>query len=79
MLSSIKVDNNLKSKDWGRYSVLKCINESLNNKYLVKVIDILGRENSKQGLQIELYDDGSVKKKSSITTAKPDSFKFGVI
>ena len=36
MLSSIKVDNNIKPKDWGNYSMTVCINEALNNFQMTK-------------------------------------------
>ena len=34
-----------------------------SNKYLIKKIDILGRETISQGFQLHIYDDGSVEKK----------------
>nr|WP_272906011.1 ATP-binding protein [Candidatus Bandiella numerosa] len=36
MLSSIKVDNNVKPKDWGTYSLNACITEALNNFQITK-------------------------------------------
>jgi hypothetical protein len=36
MLSSIKVDNNVKPKDWGTYSLDMCIIEALNNFQMTK-------------------------------------------
>ena len=36
MLSSIKVDNNIKPKDWGNYSMTAWINEALNNFQMTK-------------------------------------------
>ena len=36
MLSSIKVDNNAKPKDWGSYSMIACINEALNTFQMTK-------------------------------------------
>tara|TARA_Y100001968_G_scaffold258911_1_gene245998 strand:+ start:396 stop:758 length:363 start_codon:yes stop_codon:yes gene_type:complete len=33
------------------------------NKVLVKTIDLLGREVTKKGFQLEIFDDGSVNKK----------------
>ena len=32
-------------------------------KYLIKTIDILGREATNKGFQLHIYDDGSVEKK----------------
>ena len=41
------------------------LEEVYNNpsKSLIKVVDILGRETSNKGFNIEIYDDGSVEKK----------------
>ena len=35
----------------------------LQEKKLLKIVDILGRETTNKGLQLEIYDNGSVKKK----------------
>ena len=39
------------------------IQENHTTKHLLKIIDILGRETTNNGFNIELYDDGSVEKK----------------
>ena len=39
------------------------IEEHSTNKELIKIVDILGRETINKGFYIEIYDDGSVKKK----------------
>ncbi len=39
------------------------IPEIENNKSLIKTIDILGRETTKKGFQLEIYNNGSVEKK----------------
>ena len=36
---------------------------TINNKFIVKTIDILGRETNSKGFNIEIYNDGSVEKK----------------
>ena len=38
----------------------------LQEKKLIKIIDILGREATNKGLQLEIYNDGSVEKKYMI-------------
>ena len=38
------------------------IDEFLNQKNIVKIIDILGRDTNHNGFNIHLYDDGSVEK-----------------
>ena len=35
----------------------------LQEKKLLKIVDILGRETTNKGIQLEIYDDGSVEKK----------------
>ena len=55
--------------DGGPFSFSDCqisvsMEEVYVNKYLLKTIDILGRErNNNEGLQLHIYDDGSVEKK----------------
>ena len=39
------------------------IEEIFNKKSLLQTIDILGRETTNKGFNIEIYDDGSVEKK----------------
>ena len=39
------------------------IHESNHSKKLVKIIDILGKESGKKGLNLEIYNDGTVNKK----------------
>ena len=39
------------------------IQESYNNKSLLKTIDILGRETTSKGFQLHIYDSGTVEKK----------------
>jgi len=39
------------------------INEYNSHKILIKVVDLLGRETTNKGFQLEIYDDGSVEKK----------------
>jgi len=39
------------------------IEESLQNRSLIKVVDILGRDAYQQDFYIEIYDDGSIEKK----------------
>jgi len=39
------------------------IKEHTINKDLLKITDILGRETTNKGFNIEIYDDGSVEKK----------------
>ena len=39
------------------------INETLSNRKLIRVIDILGRSTNKKGLHFEFFNDGSVEKK----------------
>tara|TARA_B100000902_G_scaffold362532_1_gene380850 strand:- start:341 stop:1045 length:705 start_codon:yes stop_codon:yes gene_type:complete len=56
------------SEDCDYTEVLDCSNvtsvdEIYNNKSLIKNIDILGRETNNKGLQLHIYDDGSVEKK----------------
>ena len=38
------------------------ISDSKSEKKLVKKVDILGREGSNNSLQIQIFDDGSIKK-----------------
>ena len=39
------------------------IQELSTNKVLLKIIDILGKETTGKGFNIEIYDDGTVEKK----------------
>ena len=39
------------------------IEEDFTNKKLIKIVDILGRETHTNGLNIEIYNDGSVSNK----------------
>ena len=39
------------------------IQELATNKFLLKRIDVLGRENTGKSFQLHIYDDGSVEKK----------------
>ena len=39
------------------------LNDFPSNKYIIKKIDLLGRETLSQGFQLHIYDDGSVDKK----------------
>jgi len=63
------MDVNISEEIWRFFSLMLLenvsnINEaSPNQPTLVKIIDLLGRDNSKKGFQLQIYDDGSVKKK----------------
>jgi len=37
--------------------------ETINNRLIIKTVDILGREITSKGFQLHIYDDGSVEKK----------------
>ena len=39
------------------------INELVNSKKLIKIIDFLGKETNEKGFNLEIYNDGTVKKK----------------
>ena len=39
------------------------INELVNTKKLIKIIDFLGKETSQKGFNLEIYNDGTVQKK----------------
>lgn len=51
MLSSLKIDNVEKPTDWGRYSIIKCVNDALDNYYMSeeqrKQISFLDKNNKK--------------------------------
>ena len=62
MLSSIKVDNNVKPKDWGTYSLDMCIIEALNNFQMTK--------DSKQRIKYISKKDGDFKFTGSPTLVR---------
>ena len=39
------------------------IDELVNTTQLIKTIDVLGRETTKKGIQLHIYDDGYVEKR----------------
>ena len=39
------------------------LDQLLDLKYRIKIVDILGRETSNKGFQLHIYNDGSVEKK----------------
>ena len=54
----------IKTDSEGNITSTNIIETSTVNKYLIKTIDILGREtNNNEGFQLEIYDDGSVEVK----------------
>ena len=65
------MDINVSQDIWNFFSQMSLdeesnIEESQNNTHnrvLIKVCDILGRETTNKGFNIEIYDDGSVEKK----------------
>ena len=42
------------------------INENQLHRKLIRVVDVLGRQTNKKGIQFEIYNDGSVEKKYEI-------------
>ena len=63
------MDVNISEEIWKFFSAMITSEpfffEEVNNgkQTLLKVIDVLGRDTSQKGLNIEIYDDGSIKKK----------------
>ena len=39
------------------------LEENISNKNIITIVDVLGRETTNKGLQLHIYDDGSVEKK----------------
>ena len=61
-ISSSK-DGKIKTGSQGNATSTNIIETPTINKSLIKAIDILGRETTNKGLQLHIYDDGSVEKK----------------
>ena len=66
------MDVNISEEIWKFFSAMSISEQFLieegteSNQKLQKVIDILGRESVGPGLQLHIYDDGSVERKYSI-------------
>ena len=62
------MDVNISEEIWRFFSLMSLDNESninernQNSNKLIKTIDILGRETTKKGLQLQIHNNGSVKK-----------------
>ena len=52
MLSSIKADDSIKPKDWGEYSIIKCVSDALDKYFMNeeqrKQVSILDKDNKKK-------------------------------
>jgi len=57
------VNERLQWMDQNMFGKCGDLNTSSHVKSLIKIVDILGRETTNKGLQLHIYDDGSVEKK----------------
>ena len=65
------MDVNISEEIWDFFSLMSLSNtistneDVQNSPKLIKTIDLLGRQNTKNRIQLKIYDDGSVSKKIS--------------
>ena len=53
----------IKTDGEGNVTVTSIIETTTSKRKILNTIDILGRETTKKGFQLHIYDDGSVEKK----------------